>query len=293
MKNDLRIPAVFDPFLDVDRMRSRCHESGMFNPERMEILLAEAAFFLPIIEPRLTRVDRTRPVLEIGGGIGALSLLVSSRLQVHIDCLEPMSAGFEQMAKLRKLLLYGWRGKPDVEFFETGIEEFLEGHGRYGSAFSVNVLEHAAETSKLISTTHSLLTPDSSSIHIFPNYAIPYENHFEIPIVINKDITFSIFRRKILASKSVSDPLGQWQELNFLTATKIGAIARQCGLSASFSKNASTSYLGRLREPNFLGRKSRLYTILASIIPLLSLILHFLPTKALPIVEVELRSAGL
>ena len=58
-------------------------------------------------------------------------------------------------------------------------------------------------------------------IIFFPNYDFPYEPHFVIPLIINKSITFRIFKNKINNHEKNTNEIGLWKGLNFNGRRKI------------------------------------------------------------------------
>ena len=69
--------------------------------------------------------------------------------------------------------------------------------------------------------TNEWLNPEGLNIILCPNYSFPYESHFKIPIIINKKLTYSIFKKKIKKYEKENKSLGLWDSLNFIKMRKI------------------------------------------------------------------------
>ena len=61
---------------------------------------------------------------------------------------------------------------------------------KYDIIYSVNVFEHLLDWKLYIDKTKEWLKPQGVNIILCPNYSFPYESHFKIPILLNKEITY-------------------------------------------------------------------------------------------------------
>ena len=68
---------------------------------------------------------------------------------------------------------------------------------KYDIIYSVNVFEHLSNWKLYLKKTNEWLNPEGLNIILCPNYSFPYESHFKIPIIINKKLTYSIFKKKL------------------------------------------------------------------------------------------------
>ena len=62
--------------------------------------------------------------------------------------------------------------------------------------FSFNVFEHLHDQYDYIRKIDFLLNRSGKSVILCPNYDFPYEPHFIIPIIRNKETTFKLFKNR-------------------------------------------------------------------------------------------------
>lgn len=55
-------------------------------------------------------------------------------------------------------------------------------------------------------------------ILLFPNYNFPFDIHFMLPIIINKNITYKILKKRINDFEYKNNFFGLWNSLNFIKA---------------------------------------------------------------------------
>ena len=140
-------------------------------------------------------------------------------------------------------------------------------HGRFDVIFSVNVLEHIPDLEGALRGMANVLAPGGTMVHFCPNYAIPYEPHFGIPLLpIKPDLTRHLFPTTIARIP------GLWGDLNFITAQRVARVARALSLSAAFDRGALSSQLRRLEtDPQFRARHGTLARALGGVIRTLRL----------------------
>ena len=81
--------------------------------------------------------------------------------------------------------------------------------------FSFNVFEPLQDQHDYIKRIDNLLSVNGKSVILCPNYDFPYEPHFIIPIIRNKETTFKFFKNKILNHEKKTGEIGLWNGLNF------------------------------------------------------------------------------
>ena len=65
------------------------------------------------------------------------------------------------------------------------------------------------------------LSKDGKVVILCPNYGFPYESHFHIPIIINKTLTFSIFKKSIIKQEKDMRIEGTWKSLNMVKKKEV------------------------------------------------------------------------
>ena len=247
-----------------------------------EIYVSEALFFWRILEPLLVSFSPAR-VLEVGGGIGLLSLFASSAVP-SMTSLEPESSGFGKMSAFRRAILKFWGGETLPQFNNVFLQELPQDE-TFDFIYCINVLEHVPEPEALISEIYDRLNPGGTAWCVLPNYSFPYEQHFEIPILINKSLTKKVFRKKIRKHALSPDPEGLWSELSWPTQKGLRAFLLSSGITHEFRKTVLGGYFDRLDEPQFVARKGFVYKVLRPMIQILKPLILAVPHRIQPVIE--------
>jgi SAM-dependent methyltransferase len=123
-------------------------------------------------------------------------------------------------------------------------------HGSFDFIYSVNVLEHIPRLEDALSAMGRVLAEDGEMLHTCPNYLVPYEPHFGVPLIpLFPRWTAPFVRRNGL------DEL--WNSLNFVTARQIRSICRKSDMEVSFRPEILYQAFLRLeQDPEFLKRQS-------------------------------------
>ena len=198
---------------------------------------AEARYGYDLISPLLRRNER---ILEVGSGLCMLSSFL--RLQAHnVTALEPCSPGFDLFSEIQVVLLE--HADAHVPIYHIKAEDLCpKHHGAFDFIFSINVLEHIPDLRGAIRAMASVLAPQGRMWHTCPNYAVPYEPHFGVPL-----LPFFPRATGLLLPKRITE--GElWRDLNFVTYFGLRRIARANNLIVTFSRKTMASALNRLES---------------------------------------------
>ena len=225
--------------IDVERVSTSIAQAT--NTDRGEaernlrMYVAEARVALEVVEPHLRPGMR---VLEIGSGIGIFAAFLHQE-GFDIVELEPVGLGFDFIAAARTALATG-EGPLHLDF---PVEEIRAGEqGRFDLGYSLNVLEHVEDWRTALDAICGVLAPTGQLVASCPNYALPYEPHFGIPLV-----PF----RPALTSRLVSDDTSSsdlWQSLNWITHRQLSRWARDRPATVSFERALLTRVSDRLND---------------------------------------------
>lgn len=225
------------------------------NPEEAAQLLAtyanEAGVGLELVVPLLRPGMR---VLEVGCGIGLLASFLRQS-GVDITGLEPGASGFGFMPEIGSAILRSLPDRVSTQWLSIGAEQLDPAtHGQFDLIYSTNVLEHIPDLEGAVRGMAGVLAPEGTMVHLCPNYTVPYEPHFGIPLV-----PFVPRATAFLYRETVKRLPGIWEELNFITAFRVKRLARSNGLSVSFDRGLLAAAMRRFdQDPLFRERQGGL-----------------------------------
>ncbi|MEM8653087.1 MAG: class I SAM-dependent methyltransferase, partial [Pseudomonadota bacterium] len=169
-------------------------------------------------------------ILEVGAGLGLISIFLHRRGH-EVVALEPAGLGFDFFEATKKEI---WKiaGTDTPKLAEKPAEELSpESDGLFDFSFSINVMEHIQDIETATSAILSVLKPDGISVNSCPNYIVPYEPHFAIPIV-----PFSPAATRWLFSKKISTDTALWDSFNFITWRLVRKMARDGNVDVIFEQ---------------------------------------------------------
>ena len=253
--------------------------------------ISEAKFFKNIVAPDVANLISGSYVIEVGSGIGLLSLHLAS-LGFEVTAFEPQSSGFNQMNAMRSFISENWKpSAPQVEFREASLNQTTQLEKLADYIFAINVIEHVHNFEELITHAVKAKTPEATMRIVCPNYSIPYEPHFNIPIIFTTRITKFIFGHKIHNSK-IPDSDEFWGDLSWPTQKKLKKILKSKGWNVEFSRDATHEYLNRaFSDSDFIVRKGRIIGSLFKLISVLVKIVRFVPLAYLPVIDCRISNA--
>ena len=235
-----------------------------------------------LLEKNLDHLKSGSKILEVGGGILALSLQLASE-GYSVSAVEPISEGFDHL-KLQD------QECNEFNFINSKIED-TEFNSKFNFAFSINVMEHVTEIEKVLNHIMNQID-DQGSYRIFcPNYDFPYEPHFGKFIFRRKKRSFYLSRKKNL--KSTVQGLNDrdlLESINFITFKKLSTICHLLRYQIAVNKNAFYEIV--LRSSGDIELKKRhlkLQLIVQLIIKLkVHKILKYVPVAYQPVIDVDI-----
>ena len=181
-----------------------------------DIWINEALFGLHHIKEFCKKLKGNDNVLEIGSGSGILLNLLSENFKdINFQGIEPFGEGFSSLNYLNSLSI-----ENGISIKNIGYEE-LSSDNKYDLIFCINVFEHLNDWRNFLEKISFLLNENGKLIVLCPNYGFPYESHFRIPVIFNKNITYKIFKKLIRIFENKNDCLGLWDSLNFVKKREI------------------------------------------------------------------------
>jgi len=243
------VQSIGAKLLSEEFLNSAAPLTGLSRKKLIEILkiaIGEAQFGYTLIEEY--DLDGKR-ILEVGSGAGILSACLRSEGR-DITSIEPAIQGFEMYRDIAKQV-HRFLNIDASGHLSIPIEELNAGdHGMFDFIFSINVLEHVADIHRCLSALSSLLTPGGMMVHTCPNYIVPYEPHYGIPLVP----FFPGLTRYLLYRKLRDDEC--WKSLNFITYRDIQKSAKKNSCAIAFKRGVLYDSLMRLeRDSEFRERQ--------------------------------------
>jgi SAM-dependent methyltransferase len=226
------------------------------------IYLAEAQFGLQQILPYLEQLSAGSRVLEVGSGpCIALSTMAERYQDLHFQGVEPMGSGFAIFEKFIDELN---SGSQPFALFKGGYEEF-QSTGNWDLVFLVNVFEHLPDWRNFLNFLCDNLSPGGKCIVLCPNYSFPYESHFRLPIFLNKNLTRTVFRKKIEKFEAVNGWDGLFDSLNFVKLRKVRRAIAEAGLYMTVHPQIILQMIDRLESDAEFAARQRAITSIAKL----------------------------
>ncbi len=247
-----RLKAALEHFLAAlprRRLVESIREATGRNPSEITTLLDifsnEARATLDLVAPHL---DPDKRLLEVGAGLCLFSLFLR-RQGFRVTALEPGLGGYGFFAHARRVILEQLES-PDLEVLSIPAERLCrDRNGCFDLIFSNNVIEHIPNWRRALEAMLEVLQEDGLMIHACPNYTVPYEPHYGIPVFRHAP---ELSRKMFLPADA---DLEVWHSLNFITLSQVRGFARRRRLRVHFRKALLARALERLHtDPWFRQR---------------------------------------
>ncbi len=194
--------------LDLKYLKKKYIKNFQNDEALCEFIMTDVIFGFSEIYDVVKKKESIKSILEIGSGTGILLNELKTFLpHISFKGIDPNESGFHKYKKIYESLDQG----PEVKNIQ--VENYISDE-KFDLVFSINVFEHVKDWRKYIEQTSKLLKKNGSNIILGPNYDFPYEPHFVIPIIINKEITKFFFKNKIKKDEIKTDEKGLWDGLN-------------------------------------------------------------------------------
>jgi len=252
------------------------------------IWAGEAKFGRALIDRDLRRLGPGAGILEVGAGSFMLSCILQ-REGFRVTALEPTGGGFSHFTQLQAIVLdHAARdGMAPTVLPATG--ETLALDGQFDFAFSVNVMEHVADVGQVLQRVHRSLKPGGTYRFVCPNYAFPYDPHFNMPTLFSRSLTHRLLRPWIVESPVVPDAAAMWASLIWITVSQVRRLCRaRLSVEPAFDRVILAWFFERtLSDPEFQARRGGLLTGFLRLIKQLKLtrLVRILPAAALPVMD--------
>ena len=250
----------------------------------LETYANESRATLELISPILSPAQR---ILEVGAGLCLTSLFLR-QAGFNITALEPSLGGFGIFELLKGKILQTHQGieLPVLEKPAQELDPTTE--GEFDLIFSNNVLEHIPEWPAALEAMASVLTDGGRMLHACPNYTVPYEPHYGVPVFRHFP---ALSRRLFLGDRDAEI----WGSLNFITGHNLMSHCNKHNLNCCLKRELLYTALKRIEtDPLFEERHQGAVATLARLLlrsGIARLLRHIPPTLATPMVAVISKQA--
>jgi len=240
----------------------------------------EAKTTFDVVEDCLSK-DKT--ILEVGAGLCFFSLFLKKE-GYNIVALEPAIGGFDLFNNVKSVILKHY-ADVDLHVLDIPADRLsIEGNGQFDIIFSNNVIEHIPNLQETFFSLTKVLSDKGIMLHACPNYIVPYEPHFSIPVIKPfSNLTKLLFKVDRLPNYDV------WKSLNFITFFDVKKLAYENELNVDFRTEVLYKALLRLEQDEvFYKRHSggfiyKFYSLIKKL-KLLELIKYLPPILSTPMV---------
>lgn len=213
-------------------------------------MIGEAEQTLALIAPLLPEMPAGVRFLEIGGGVALVYAYLRFR-GYRVDAIEPGSPGFGDRYTAGRALLE-ILGVSAEGWYRLSATQLPELGRKYPLIFSNFVLEDVPALEEAFEAMSSVLAEDARMIHRVPNYLVPYEPHFDVPLVPFAPRLTAWFFARLRGA-----PL--WEDLRFVSVPGLRRLCRSVGLEPTFRRGLiGWAFRRLLEDPQFARLVNRL-----------------------------------
>lgn len=216
----------FDDISDfIAEIRASVIEQSPDWQEYFDIYANEARFGFLLIEPELNELKPGSQIMEIGAGMLLLSGYLATR-GMEIHALEPIAGGFSHFRELQNAVMGHFeRIGLKLNLIDLPIENFSRAEC-FDYVYSINVFEHIHDVELGLSNAYLSLKHGGRLRVYCPNYHFPYEPHFNIPTLLDKRLTGTVFKSYIESSRMHSAK-ETWDALNWINVSQVRRVFRK------------------------------------------------------------------
>lgn len=231
------------------------------NNEKCDYVLTDVLFafkeFYSFIDD-----NKVNKILEIGSGTGILLKELSQIFKNKMFYgLDPHKKGFYNYKNVSENI-----SNKNLVIVNEDFSKFKP-INKFDLIISFNVFEHVDDPNNYIKVVDTLLKSDGKSIILCPNYDFPYEPHFVLPIIYNKNLTYKIFKNRIINHERKTGEKGLWKGLNLCSKKKIENYLKKNKYSYYFDNNIGSRLLSRIHDDksNFFQKRQGIMAKIAKI----------------------------
>jgi len=222
------------------------------NFDNKDTWIGEAKFGFEYIRSFCEELNPGSAVLEVGCGSGILMAMLSEAgASLRFEGIEPFGDGFQNLTELNSFLQ-----ENGMVIHNVGFEDYVSDK-KYDLIYLVNVFEHLDSWRYFLEFVERYLTDNGVCVVLCPNYNVPYESHFGIPILINKRLTEKAFAKSIAAFEEENDCHGLWNSLNFVKLSEVKKEVGDTRLSLTINDKITEDMIDRIATDDEFRKRQR------------------------------------
>ena len=243
-----------------------------------------------LIDSSLSKIDSHSEILEVGGGILALTVQLASE-GFEVTTVEPVGEGFTNIAYIMNIYLrIAEQENIAFNFLDSTIEN-SQFQNKFDLIFSINVMEHLKDPYSVVTQLMKYLNKSGKIRFFCPNYDFPYESHFQKWLFTRRNKAFYL---PISRAKSKLIDSAEWapvhQSLNFITLSKLEQFLTQANIAYRFNKDALQNLVRRSLVDLELQNRHKLLTYGVKFVVKFKMIrlVNLLPKRFWPVIDIEI-----
>jgi 2-polyprenyl-3-methyl-5-hydroxy-6-metoxy-1,4-benzoquinol methylase len=222
----------------------------------LSIYANESLVTLDLVTDHIESAER---ILEVGAGLCLLSLFLKHK-SYPVIALEPALGGYGIFEQTRDTILNHFSSLELEVITEPAQQLNNSTHGCFDLIFSNNVIEHIPDWQSALTALTTVLSSEGKMLHSCPNYTIPYEPHYGVPVFRH----FRKLSQTLFLPKTADTDI--WNSLNFITCFSIKKLCKQNAFSCNFKQGLLFEAFRRIQvDPVFKERHQGIIVHVASL----------------------------
>jgi 2-polyprenyl-3-methyl-5-hydroxy-6-metoxy-1,4-benzoquinol methylase len=243
-----------------------------------------------LLDSNLNKMDTDSEILEVGGGILALTVQLASE-GFKVTTVEPVGEGFSNIAYLMNMYLrIAEQENIRFNFIDSPIEN-SQFSNKFDFIFSINVMEHLRNPYSVVVHLLKYLNHSGKIRFFCPNYDFPYEPHFQRWLFTRKNQAFYL---PISRAEGKLIDAAEWADvhrsLNFITLSKLEKFLTQANIAYRFNKNTLRNLVQRSLVDSELQNRHKLLTYGVKFVVKFKMnrLVNLLPERFWPVIDIEI-----
>jgi 2-polyprenyl-3-methyl-5-hydroxy-6-metoxy-1,4-benzoquinol methylase len=261
-------------------------------PELLSLFLTyqnEAVAARKLLHNSLIHLDSGAQILEVGGGILALTIQLASE-GFDVTTVEPIGEGFNEISFIMGVYMRIAKEENLVfSLIQYPIED-CKFESNFDFIFSINVMEHLKNPYTVLLQMVKTLKNNGTYRFFCPNYDFPYEPHFQKWLFLRINKAFYLQKHRAKSdSIPLNEALGLYRSLNYISLNKVIKYSHAKRINIKSKRTAFYNLLERAVEDEGLRRRHNGLTLIIKLMYLFKFhhLVKIVPARYQPVMDVE------